>query len=189
MTRLYLIRHGRPAAGWGGGDDDPGLDPEGARQAVEAAGALGGLPAGEQPTTVVSSPLRRCRETAEPFAKALGVEMEIVTEVGEIPTPASLAASDRGPWLRRSLAGRWADIRGDIDYDLWRRRVFEAVKVRPGAAIFSHFVAINAVLSLLDGDESVIIFRPDHASVTVLETDGEGLRLVARGREAATSVL
>jgi hypothetical protein len=63
------------------------------------------------------------------------------------------------------------------------------VKVRPGAAIFSHFVAINAVLSLLDSDESVITFRPDHVSVTVLETTAEGLRLVARGREAATSVL
>lgn len=189
MTRLYLIRHGRPAAGWGGGDDDPGLDAEGARQAMGAARALGALPADQRPRTVVSSPLRRCRETAAPFAKALGVEMEIVTDVGEIPTPASLASSDRGPWLRASLAGRWADIRGDIDYELWRHRVFDAVKIRPGAAIFSHFVAINAVLSLLDSDESVITFRPDHVSVTVLETTAEGLRLVARGREAATSVL
>jgi broad specificity phosphatase PhoE len=189
MTRLYLIRHGRPAAAWGGGDDDPGLDPEGRRQAIEAARVLGALPSGERPTTVASSPLRRCRETAAPFAEALGVELEIVADVGEIPTPASLNSSDRGPWLRQSLAGRWTDIRGDIDYELWRRRVFEAVKVRPGAAIFSHFVALNAVLSLLDGDDSVISFRPDHVSMTVLETTGEGLRLVARGREAATSVL
>jgi broad specificity phosphatase PhoE len=189
MTRLYLIRHGRPAAAWGGGDDDPGLDPEGTLQALEAARVLGALPAGERPTAVASSPLRRCRETAAPFAEALGVELEIVADVGEIPTPASLASSDRGPWLRQSLAGRWADIRGDIDYELWRQKVLAAVKARPGAAIFSHFVAINAVLSLLDGDENVIAFRPDHVSMTVLETTGEGLRLVARGREAVTSVL
>ena len=189
MTRLYLIRHGRPAAAWGGGDDDPGLDPEGARQAIEAARVLGALPPEQRPTSVVSSPLRRCRETAAPYAEALGVELEIVTDVGEIPTPGSLASTERGPWLRQSLAGRWADIRGDIDYELWRRRVFDAVRVRPGAAIFSHFVAINAVISLLEGAESVITFRPGHVSMTVLEATGEGLRVVALGREAATSVL
>lgn len=189
MTRLYLIRHGRPAAAWGGGDDDPGLDPEGARQAIEAARVLGALPSGQRPTSVVSSPLRRCRETAAPYAEALGAELEIVTDVGEIPTPRSLASTERGPWLRQSLAGRWADIRGDIDYEFWRRRVFDAVRARPGAAIFSHFVAINAVISFLEGSESVITFRPDHVSMTVLEATGEDLRVVTRGREAATSVL
>jgi broad specificity phosphatase PhoE len=79
MTRLYMIRHGRPAAAWGGGDDDPGLDPEGVRQAQEAAQALMSLPADERPISVVSSPLRRCTETARPLAMALGTEMEIVT--------------------------------------------------------------------------------------------------------------
>ena len=28
MARLYLIRHGKPAAVWGGGDDDPVPDDE-----------------------------------------------------------------------------------------------------------------------------------------------------------------
>ena len=189
MTRLYLIRHGRPAASWGGGDDDPGLDPEGTRQAAEAARVLAALPDGERPTTVVSSPLRRCRETAAPFADILAVAAEIVSDVGEIPTPAALVSADRGPWLRQSLAGRWADIRGDIDYEFWRRRVFDAVRARPGAAIFSHFVAINAVLSILEGDDRVIAFHPDHTSITVLEVAAGQLRLVTRGREAATSVL
>lgn len=189
MTRLYMIRHGRPAAAWGGGDDDPGLDPEGARQAQEAAQTLMRLPAEERPTSVVSSPMRRCIETARPFAMTLGKEMEIVAEVGEIPTPAALAPAERGAWLRASLLGRWPDIRGDLDYDLWRRIVFDAIRVRPGAAIFSHFVAINAVLSVLEERDQVIAFRPDHTSITVLDATGGEVRLVARGREAATSVL
>jgi broad specificity phosphatase PhoE len=189
MTRLYMIRHGRPAAAWGGGDDDPGLDPEGVRQAQEAAQALMSLPADERPISVVSSPLRRCTETARPLAMALGTEMEIVTEVGEIPTPAALAPGERGAWLRTSLLGRWPDIRGDLDYDLWRRSVFNAIRQRPGAAIFSHFVAINAVLSVLEGRDQVITFRPDHTSITVLDARDGDVRLVARGREAATSVL
>jgi len=35
----------------------------------------------------------------------------------------------------------------------------------------------------------VLAFRPDHASITVLETDGERLTLVRKGAEAATGVL
>jgi broad specificity phosphatase PhoE len=189
MTHLYMIRHGRPAAAWGGGDDDPGLDPEGVRQAQEAAQTLISMPPDERPISVVSSPLRRCIETARPLAVALGTEVEIVTEVGEIPTPAALAPGERGAWLRTSLLGRWPDIRGDLDYDLWRRTVFDAIRQRPGAAIFSHFVAINAVLSVLEGRDQVIAFRPDHTSITVLDAREGDVRLVARGREAATSVL
>ena len=62
--RLFLIRHGKPAAVWGEADDDPGLDDTGREQAAAVAAHLLGLPDGERPTWVVSSPLRRCRETA-----------------------------------------------------------------------------------------------------------------------------
>jgi broad specificity phosphatase PhoE len=33
MPRLYLIRHGKPAATWGDADEDPGLDETGQAQA------------------------------------------------------------------------------------------------------------------------------------------------------------
>ena len=39
------------------------------------------------------------------------------------------------------------------------------------------------------GDDRVLHFRPDHTSITVLETDGTDLVLVEKGREAATGVL
>jgi hypothetical protein len=35
----------------------------------------------------------------------------------------------------------------------------------------------------------VLAFRPDHCSITVLETDGQSLRLIAQGAEASTGVL
>lgn len=187
-NRLYVIRHGKPAAGWGE-DDDPGLDEQGRAQAEAIAKWLMELPPGTRPSRVVSSPLRRCRETAAPFARALGVEIEIVPAVGEIPTPASLAAAERPAWLREAMAGDWSQIKGDIDYDAWRRDVAAALRPRAGTAVFSHFVAINAVVSALEGSDAVVAFRPDHTSVTVLEDrDGE-LLLVGRGREAATRVL
>jgi broad specificity phosphatase PhoE len=55
--------------------------------------------------------------------------------------------------------------------------------------VFSHYVAINAAVSKLTGVDQVLAFRPDHASITVLETDGETVRLVEKGAEAATQVL
>jgi broad specificity phosphatase PhoE len=189
MTRVYLIRHGRPSAVWGGDDADPGLDPIGLGQAAEAAAALMSLPAPGRPTSVASSPLRRCQETAVPLAEALGVEIEIVPAVGEIPTPAGLDASERGPWLRAALAGAWSDIAGDLDYEHWRQGVWQAARARPGAAIFSHFVAINALISVLEARDEVIAFRPDHASITTLDLVGPDLRLVSLGREAVTGVL
>jgi broad specificity phosphatase PhoE len=189
MTRLYMIRHGRPAAVWGGADEDPGLDAEGEAQAIAAAETLLALPEAARPSRVASSPLRRCRETAQPLADALGVALEIVPEVGEIPTPAGLAAADRPAWLRAAFGGRWSDIAGDMDYDAWRHGVTAAVAARPGTAIFSHFVAINAVLSVLEGREEVIGFRPDHTSITTLELEDGAPRVVSRGREASTAVL
>jgi broad specificity phosphatase PhoE len=189
MTRLYMIRHGRPAVVWGGADEDPGLDAQGEAQAVAAARTLLALPEGARPSRVASSPLRRCRETAQPLADALGVELEIVPEVGEIPTPAGLSPPDRPAWLRAAFGGRWSAIVGDLDYDAWRRAVTAAVAARPRTAIFSHFVAINAALSVIEGRDEVIGFRPDHASITTLDIEGGGLRVVSRGREASTGVL
>ena len=189
MSRLYLIRHARPSATWGGDDDDPGLDEAGRAQAQGAAAALLALPEALRPTRVVSSPLRRCRETAQPFAEAIGSALEIDPMVGEIPTPRALTPEARGPWLRGAFAGRWADIQGDLDYDAWRRGVAAAVARRPGAAVFSHFVAINAVLTTLAGEPRVITLRPDHASISTFELEGGVLTLVERGREASTQVL
>jgi broad specificity phosphatase PhoE len=185
---LYLIRHGKPASAWGD-DDDPGLDEAGRAQARAIAERLLALPEAERPRTVVSSPLRRCRETAQPLADALGVAVEIEPAVGEIPTPAALSLAERPAWLRSAFTGAWADIRGDIDYDAWRKGVAEAVSRRRDAAIFSHFVAINGVLSVITGDDRVIGFRPDHTSMTILAARDGAITLVARGDEAVTGVL
>ena len=185
---LYLIRHGKPAAAWGH-EDDPGLDQTGHAQARAVARRLMALPDAERPRAVISSPLRRCRETAQPLADALGVAVEIEPAVGEIPTPAALGLAERPAWLSSAFTGAWAEIDGDIDYEAWRKGVAEAVSQRRDAAIFSHFVAINAVLSVITGDNRVIGFRPDHTSIATLAVADGALSLVARGDEAVTEVL
>jgi broad specificity phosphatase PhoE len=189
QMRLYLVRHGKPSATWGGDDDDPGLDAAGLEQARSVARRLMNLAPGERPTAVISSPLRRCCETAQPLADALGVAVETDPAVGEIPTPGGLSLAERPAWLRRALGGDWSDIEGDIDYELWRRGVARAVSSRAGAAVFSHFVAINAVVSVLTDQTRAVTFRPDHASVTILEAQAGRLRLISLGDEAGTQVL
>lgn len=187
--RTYMIRHGKPSATWGDDDDDPGLDDAGHAQAKAAAAVLLALPEPARPTRVVSSPLRRCRETALPFADALGVELIIDPRVGEIPTPKGIAHADRGAWLREAFAGRWTEIKGDLDYDAWRREVAGAVADYPGAAVFSHFVAINAALTVAAGGDLVMGFRPDHCSMQIFDSADGRLILIAKGREAPTQVL
>ena len=189
MPRLYLIRHGKPASTWGGDDDDPGLDETGRAQAAAVRDWLVALPEDERPKRVTSSPLRRCRETAQPTADALGVAVEIDPIVGEIPTPATLNPMERGSWLRQVFSGTWGEIKGDLDYNEWRRDIVGSLRARGDTAVFSHYVAINAVVSHLLGEDKVLAFRPDHASITILETDGRDLTLVAKGREAVTGVL
>ena len=187
--RTYMIRHGKPSATWGDDDDDPGLDATGQAQAEAIAQVLIKLPEHARPTSVVSSPLRRCRETAEPFARLLGVDLTIDPRVGEIPTPKAVSQADRGVWLREAFAGKWSDIRGDLDYDVWRREVAEAVAAHAGAAVFSHFVAINGAVTVAGGGDMVMGFRPDHVSMQVFEVADGRLILVAKGREASTQVL
>lgn len=189
MGRVHVIRHGKPAATWGGQDDDPGLDETGREQARAVAAILSALPERERPARVVSSPLRRCRETAAPLAAILGVPVEIEPAVGEIPTPAALAPEDRPAWLRQAFAGDWADILGDRDYRVWTEEVACALARYEGCAVFSHFVALNAAVAAAQGTNAVMAVRPDHASVTVFEVVDNRLRLVEKGREASTGVL
>jgi len=190
MTRLYMIRHGKPSSTWGEEvDPDPGLDAAGQAQAEAAADALMALPQDQRPTRVFSSPLRRCRETAQPFADRIGVAVEIDPLVGEIPTPGGMSDAERGPWLRHAFTQSWAEVKGDLDYDAWRRSVGQALLSKPRAAVFSHFVAINAAVSCVTGDDQVLSFRPDHVSMSVFDVEGDVLKLIERGPEAATQVL
>jgi broad specificity phosphatase PhoE len=189
MSRVLVIRHGRPASAWGDAAEDPGLDPTGLEQASAVAAHLLSLPAGQRPRRVVSSPLRRCRETAEPTARALGLDLEIDPRVGEIPTPRAMLAADRPAWLRKAFEGGWAQIEGDLDYGRWAQDVATALTELADAAVFSHFVALNAAVAVATSDSRVATFRPDHASITQFEVRDGRLLLVSKGREAQSQVL
>lgn len=179
-----MVRHGRAAAGWDT-DVDPGLDETGREQAAATAQRLAQLSL----MTLVSSPMKRCQETAG-FLANLWNDASVVVEplVTEIPSPAEYELGERVQWLRAAMAGTWGEL-GSV-YTDFRDAVVRFVAQCPtDTVIFSHFIAINAVIGSCLGDDRLVIDSLDNASVTVFETDGEGgLRLIERGNQADTLI-
>ena len=180
-ARLYLVRHGKAAAGWDA-DPDPGLDETGRAQAEAMAARLADL----GPLPILSSPLRRTRETAVPLETRWRARAVIEPDVAEVPSPSDDLAA-RGAWLRGIMAGTWAQA-GD-GLAPWRRGVVDRLTaIAEDTVVVSHFIAINVAVGAATGDDRVVGFRPDNCSVTVLESDGSVLRLIERGAEAVTEV-
>ena len=181
MTRLYLVRHGEAAARWDQ-DHDPGLDDVGRRQAIALAGAL--EPRG--PLPVVVSPLRRTRETAAALEERWHVTASVDPAVGEILSPSDDLAL-RTEWLRDVLHRRWGELTPELR--AWRDAVVAALLAHTGdTVVVTHFVAINAAVGEATDDDRVVCFRPDNCSCTVLESDGDRLRVVELGRQRQTLV-
>ncbi|MFM8856983.1 MAG: histidine phosphatase family protein [Actinomycetota bacterium] len=184
VARLHLVRHGRAAAGWDT-DLDPGLDDIGRKQAAETAEHLSRL----DRMDIVSSPLRRCQETAAALSR-LWADRPIAIEprVAEIPSPHGVPMSERVEWLRGVMTGTWSDL--DEPFRAFRRDIVTYVSgLTADTVIFSHFIAINVVVGECLGDDSVVIDSLDNASVTVVDIDTNGgLHIVERGRQANTLI-
>jgi broad specificity phosphatase PhoE len=181
VPRLYLVRHGRPAAG-SAEAADAGLDPIGVKQAEAVAERLAPL----GPLPIIVSPLRRTRETAAPLERRWGAA-RVEPGVGEVAWLGTPLAARR-EWLRAIMASRWGEV--DPGLRAWRDSVIATLLALPGSSVaFSHFVAINAAVSAATGDDRVISFSPDHCSVTVLDVERGRFSLVERGAEAATRVM
>src|SRR4030095_8454403 len=180
----------KPAAAWGD-DPDPGLDPLGVTQAAAVAQHLAKA---ATPAPIYSSPLRRCRETALPLCELWRREAAVLPSVAEIPSPPVDRAAKR-EWLTAAMTGTWSELQqiapaGSIDYLDWRRSVVEALQALPhDCVVFTHYIAINVAAGAAQRREDVLCFRPDHASVTVIDADTHGLRLVELGKQAQTRVL
>lgn len=188
MPKLYMIRHGEAASGWDA-DTDPGLSDKGRAQSEAVARDIETRVGKKLP--LISSPLRRCRETSDPLAASWSATARIESRVGEIPSPIEDLKA-RGDWLRTFMSGTWEEglkTQGHLDLAKWRDDVAAAlIGFTEDTVIFSHFVAINAATSTATNDPRVLSFRPDNCSVTVFETDGKTLKLVERGAEAETKV-
>ena len=179
--RIVLVRHGEASAGWGD-DLDPGLSERGRRQAEAVARAL----APDGPMAIVSSPLLRTRETAQPLADQWGEAVAIEPCVAEIPSPPGIAS--RGDWLRGVMEGTWAQSGAALV--AWREGLLSAIAgLSVPTVVFTHFVAINVVVGALTDDPRAMVFSPGNCSCTILQRDPDAtLRLLETGGEAITVV-
>lgn len=178
---IYFVRHGEAAAGWGD-HPDPGLSDKGGIQAEAVAKRLIALDIDH----VFTSPMQRCQETASPYADLADQTAVIEPAVTEIPTPSDI--EDRRTWLRNLMAGEWSETPQEVK--TWHQDLLETVAQLPDkSVVFSHFIAINAIVGHLSGAPTVTVFRPNYCSVTILGRQGNELALFERGESLDTRVL
>ncbi len=178
MARLYLVRHGR-AAGSYGEDADPGLDELGRTEAEAVAQKLSTL----KPLRLLTSPMKRTRETALPLERLWRRDAIVEDAVGEIPSPQGLSLPERVHWLRGFMGTSWRDA--EMALAQWRENLIATLAAQTeDSVIVTHYIAINAAAGAALGDDRVVVFSPDNCSVTVIEAVKRKLALIERGHEA-----
>ena len=182
-VRLHLVRHGRASAGWDSALD-PGLDELGVEQSRVVAAQLSPLGIRK----IITSPLLRCQQTSLPLCEAWSTMAEINSSVSEIPSPLGAAMGERTVWLRAAMSGTWAAL-GPRYTDFRDRLVNYLRGIETDAVVFSHFIAINAVIGAALGDDRLVIRSLDNCSVTIVDVGEDGvLSFVEGGREADTLI-
>jgi broad specificity phosphatase PhoE len=170
VAKLYLVRHAQADADWGE-DPDPGLSPAGRAQAAAMAHRL--APRG--PLPIITSPLRRARQTAAALERHWNTLAVVEPGVGEVPSP-SEDLDERQAWLHRALGSTWPEL--GPRYTSWRTMVAGLLGgLTHDTVVVTHFVAINAAIGAATGDDRVLCRSVGNASVTVLEASGHELAL------------
>jgi broad specificity phosphatase PhoE len=181
MPKIYLIRHGRAATGWGE-SVDPGLSPMGQVQAEQASKAM----QLRQAMSIISSPMARAQETAAPLATAWQKTPEIDQRFSEIPTPKHIPAT-RKAWIDDILSRNW-DAMAPV-LQAWREDLLIAVQsLQQDTVVFTHFIAINAIVGCALNDSRVMVFMPDNASITMVQPHESSIVLLRKGQEMFTLV-
>lgn len=180
-ARLRLVRHGTAAQA--PRDTDPGLSLAGTREVIALAQRVGA----EAPARLITSPLRRARETALPLAAAFGLDREIDMAFAELPWRDGQSIEARHAELRHALSARWSEL--DPERQRWRGDLIRHALAQSGdTVIVTHFVAINVLVGAAIGDDRTTVFRPGNASLTEIEVDGGKLQVISLGQEQAQSL-
>ncbi|SEB21985.1 histidine phosphatase family protein [Variovorax sp. YR216] len=173
--KLVLVRHGRPDEDDRDRPHDPPLRADGIAQARAVADRL----ALEGITRIVSSPMTRALQTAQPLAERLGLAIETIDgwaeadrHVDRYRSTETLRALGENEWSR-FLDDPIAFFGGDAA--AFRSGVLHALESTVGplpndghVAVFTHGLPINVVLSHALGLPRLVHFAPGYASMTRL---------------------
>jgi len=190
-TTLILVRHGETAhtaqkrfSGRGG--DDPGLNADGRAQVRATADWLG--PLADEIDVLVSSPLRRTRETAEIIAERLDKSFEVEDGLAEAAFGSwdgltfrevqQQYPDDLDAWLgSMDIAPGGGDSFADMDTRVRRTRD-RLIAAHPGKAVLAvtHVTPIKLMVKLALGAPLDAVYRMElaPASVTVISWFEDG---------------
>jgi probable phosphoglycerate mutase len=208
-TTLILVRHGetphtkaKKFSGLGG--DDPGLDADGRAQVRATADWIAAL--ADEIDAVVTSPLRRTRETAEIIAGVLGKEVEVEEGLAEAAfgtwdglTFAEVRdhhPDDLEAWLGSTDVAPTGGGESFVDVDRRVRRTRDRLlAAHPGQVVLavSHVTPIKLMVKLALGAPLEALFRMElaPASVTVVSwyPDGQASMRMFNGRPMESAFL
>jgi len=194
-VELLLIRHAEPVRigpGTAAGPADPHLTERGRAQADRLAAWL----AAEPIDAVLSSPLRRARDTAEPVGRALGVDVEVVDNLMEYDArsdfyiPVEELRETRDHHWTAMIEGRWDELGGEPP-DQFRARIVPCVDAIierfPGGTVAAvcHGGVINVYLAALLGLDRHLWFHPEYTSISRVAAARTGERSVVTLNETA----
>jgi probable phosphoglycerate mutase len=190
-----MIRHAEPVRigpGTAAGPADPHLTGRGQVQADRLAAWL----AAERIDALLSSPLRRARDTAEPVGRALGLHVEVVDGLMEYDAqsdfyiPVEGLRETRDHHWTAMIEGRWDELGGEPP-DQFRARIVPCVDAIierfPGGAVAAvcHGGVINVYLAALLGLERHLWFHPEYTSISRVAAARTGERSVVSLNETA----
>lgn len=163
MTTVLLVRHGRTAANrtgiLAGRSAGVGLDELGAQQAADVGARLAGVPL----RALLSSPLRRCRQTSQALLAARDDMLALTVEPG-------LTECGYGEWTGQSLA------------QLSKDKLWKTVQTQPSAVRFPGGESMGEMSARVVGavrrwDERVAAEHGDDA-VWVAVSHGDPIKAV-----------
>ena len=192
---LLIVRHAEPIrieGGQGKGPADPALTVRGHDQATRLADWL----AHEQVDAVVTSPLARARETAQPVASAFVLDAEVVDGIAEwdaesdeyIPVEELRELKDER-W-HAMIEGRWVDT-GGVDPSVFQAQivpVFEELIARfagQRVVVVTHGGVVNVYTAHVLGIDRYLWFHPEYTSITRVHASRAGVRSISTVNETA----
>jgi phosphoserine phosphatase len=196
MATVYVVRHAETEANRDGryqGRLDSPLSTLGHRQAAALAEALAGC----KVARVISSPLRRCVETALPVAERLGVALEQDNRLIEIAhgtwegrLRAAIEREDAArmhAWRTAPQAVRFEGGESLADVNARWRSFAESHATDPDAIVVTHDVLVRLAILAATNRPLARLWEPqaENAAYAVFEIDA-GWRLV---RECCTEHL
>jgi len=191
MIRIFLVRHGEATEGWT--SKDPHLSSLGQSQAHSLMPFINKIDINN--IDIISSPLVRCKETANFALGKNKKEIEINDIFRELPSPIS-NLEERVKWLRRVLPLTWPELLNDevvlasgINFFEWKEKIISKIySLKNNTIIFTHFVVINSIIGKILNSEKIVNFQPANCSVTEIKLSKNELRIVKLGQNLETKI-